>query len=272
MKSTSTTATPTPDTSFRLFLQSELARRCTRNSQYSLRAFALHLDVDHSTLSQWLRGRRPMTARSIESIGHSLRLPESAIERYVDHARRESEDAALRTPGVLTGETASAIADWYHFAILELTRLAEFRPDSRWIARVLDISVDEVNVALQRLIRLDLLDMAAPDRWVDTAGDARVSLQSLPPETVAVRQAGSARLSAAAARHVPVAFRDQTSITVAVNSRSLPRAFEIVSRFRQQLLDLLTEGDADDVYQIEIALFPVTTLKQERTERTWDAP
>ena len=48
----------------------------------------------------------------------------------------------------------------YHFAILELTRLSEFRADSRWIARVLDISVDEVNVALQRLIRLDLLDMA----------------------------------------------------------------------------------------------------------------
>ena len=206
-----------------------------------------------------------MTARSIETIGQALRLPLSAIEQYVDHARRESEDSSARTPGVLTAETVSAIAEWYHFAILELTRLTEFRPDSRWIARVLDISVDEVNVALQRLIRLDLLDMAAHDRWVDTAGDARVSLQSLSPETCTARQTGSARLSASAARRVPVAFRDQTSITVAVNSRSLPRAIELVSRFRQQLLDLLTEGDADDVYQIEIALFPVTTLKQERT-------
>lgn len=271
VKSALTASAPTPDTSFRLFLQSELARRCTRNSQYSLRAFALHLDVDHSTLSQWLRGRRPMTARSIETIGQALRLPPSTIEKYVDHARRESEDTGLPAPGVLTGETVSAIVDWYHFAILELTRLPEFRPDSRWIARVLDVSVDEVNVALQRLIRLDLLDMAAPDRWVDTAGDARVNLGSLAPETVEARQADSARLSASAARHVPVAFRDQTSITVAVNSRSLPRAFEIVSRFRQQLLELLTEGAADDVYQIEIAVFPVTTLKHERDGATWDA-
>jgi uncharacterized protein (TIGR02147 family) len=265
VKSTLTAATPTPDTTFRLFLQSELARRCTRNSQYSLRAFAMHLEVDHSTLSQWLRGRRPMTSRSIESIGQALNLPAAAVERYVDHARRESDDEALRTASILTGETVTAIADWYHFAILELTRLAEFRPDSRWIARVLDISVDEVNVALQRLIRLDLLDMASTDRWVDTAGDARVSLQSLQPETVDARQAGSARLGASAARFVPAAYREQTSITVAVNSRSLPRAFEIVSRFRQQLVDLLTEGEPDDVYQIEIALFPVTTLKRERT-------
>jgi hypothetical protein len=114
--------------------------------------------------------------------------------------------------------------------------------------------------------------MAARDRWVDTAGDARVSLQSLPPETIDQRQAGSARLSASAARFVPVTYREQASITIAVNSASLPRAFEIVSRFRQQLLDVLTEGERDDVYQIEIALFPVTTLKRERTDRTWDAP
>ena len=67
-------------------------------------------------------------------------------------------------------------------------------------------------------------------------------------------------------------YREQASITIAVNSASLPRAFEIVSRFRQQLLDVLTEGERDDVYQIEIALFPVTTLKRERTDRTWDAP
>ena len=272
MKSTLTAATPTPETSFRLFLQSELARRCTRNSQYSLRAFALHLDVDHSTLSQWLRGRRPMTLRTIEALGQALRLPASTIEQYVDNARREPEDIAPRNAGVLTGDTLAAIPDWYHFAILELTHLAEFQPDSRWIARVLDISVDEVNVALQRLIRLDLLDMAARDRWVDTAGDARVSLQSLPPETIDQRQAGSARLSASAAHFVPVTYREQASITIAVNSASLPRAFEIVSRFRQQLLDVLTEGARDDVYQIEIALFPVTTLKRERTDRTWDAP
>jgi transcriptional regulator with XRE-family HTH domain len=263
VKSTLTAPTPTPDTSFRLFLQSELARRCTRNSQYSLRAFAMHLDVDHSTLSQWLRGRRPMTVRSIESIGQALRLPASTIERYVDQARREPEDT--EPASVLTGDTVSAIADWYHFAILELTHLGEFRPDSRWIARVLDVSVDEVNVALQRLIRLGLLDMVARDRWVDTAGDARATLQSLQPETIDARQTSTARLSASASRLVPVTYREQTSITMAISSTSLPRAFEIVSGFRQQLVDLLTEGEPDDVYQFEIALFPVTTLKRERT-------
>jgi len=134
------------------------------------------------------------------------------------------------------------------------------------MARVLDISVDEVNVALQRLIRLDLLDMAATDRWVDKSGEACVSIDTLTPEAVDGMHTQNRRLSAAAVRHVPMTLREHTSITLAVNSAALPRAFELVSRMRQQLVDLLQDGAADDVYQIEIALFPVTTLKHERMD------
>jgi hypothetical protein len=50
---------------------------------------------------------------------------------------------------------------WYHFAILELTRLQDFQPDSRWIARVLGLNPDEVNIALARLMRLGLLEMVS---------------------------------------------------------------------------------------------------------------
>jgi transcriptional regulator with XRE-family HTH domain len=270
VKSTVTATTATPDTSFRLYLQSELARRCTRNAQYSLRAFALHLGVDHSTLSQWLRGRRPMTSRSIESVGEALGLSRTAVRAYVESAQREHDDGPFRLSSVLTGETLEAIREWYHVALLELTRLREFRTDSRWIARVLDISVDEVNVALQRLIRLDLLEMEATDRWVDKSGDASTSLEQLAHTTIEARLTATGRLSSAACRHVPTAYRDHTSITMAIDSAALPRAFELVSRFRQQLVDLLGGGDADDVYQIDIALFPVTTLKHERTGASWD--
>jgi len=260
VKSTLTTAFPSAETSFRLFLQSELARRCARNTQYSLRAFALHLGVDHSTLSQWLRRRRPISARSIETLGPRLGLSPSAVQQYIEHSARDERPP--RDAFLLTGETVSLIADWYHFAILELTRLDEFRCDSRWIARVLDISVDEVNLAIQRMIRLDLLDMESADRWVDRSGDAVVSLESLPPETLERRQDESRRLSTTALRSVPMTVREHSSITVAINSEQLPRALELVARCRQQLLDLLQDGAPDDVYQIEISLFPITTLNR----------
>jgi transcriptional regulator with XRE-family HTH domain len=260
---TLTIARSTPETSFRLFLQSELARRCARNPQYSLRAFALHLGVDHSTLSQWLRGRRPIARRSIETLGGALGVTPAALAAYVEHSGREP-DPPFADAALLSGDTVSLIAEWYHFAILELTRLEEFRPDSRWIARVLDISVDEVNMALQRLIRLDLLEMASPERWLDKSGDTSVGIDMLPEGTLERLHQHAHERSVTAVRGVPVTLRDHSSITMAVSSKALPRAFELAARFRQQLVELLQDGTADDVYQIEIAMFPVTALKRER--------
>jgi transcriptional regulator with XRE-family HTH domain len=112
--------------SFRGLLERELARRAARNRRYSLRAFARHLGVDHATLSQWLRGRRPITARTMTRLAPRLAASAGA------------------SPDV---------------AILFLTRVPGFRPDSRWIARTLGLSVDDVNIALHRLLRLGRLEM-----------------------------------------------------------------------------------------------------------------
>lgn len=131
-------------TSFRVFLRAELARRCARNPRYSLRAFARHLGVDHATLSQWMRGRRMMSAQSIERLAARLRVPGRLVRVFVEHRGAEGPD----------------------FAILDLVGSGACRPDSRWIARELGITVDEANVALQRLLRLQLLRMTAQDAWI----------------------------------------------------------------------------------------------------------
>jgi transcriptional regulator with XRE-family HTH domain len=49
---------------FRTVLQTERERRRAVNPRYSLRSFARDLSVDHSTLSQILRGKRRLTGRS----------------------------------------------------------------------------------------------------------------------------------------------------------------------------------------------------------------
>ena len=76
----------------------------------------------------------------------------------------------------LADDAARVIAEWYHYAILELTRLENIKPDSRWIARVLGITTDEVNLAVTRLLRLGLLEMAGRRQWIDKSGDTTASL------------------------------------------------------------------------------------------------
>ena len=255
--------TATPDTSFRLFLQSELARRCSRNPMYSLRSFAHQLGVDASTLSQWLRNKRPLTSRAIETLGEQLGVPPERIRVYIDHASRDSRLDQNGGADQLTRDTFVAIGDWHHLAILELTRLDSFQADSRWIARMLDLSTDAVNIALHNLIRLDLLDMRSPTEWVDQIGDASITVDALGATVVEHLQQRVQRSSARAIREAPLATRDHCSTMVAINSKMLPRAFQLIATFRQQLLQVLQEGPADDVYQIELALFPLTTRQRD---------
>jgi transcriptional regulator with XRE-family HTH domain len=125
--------------SFREVLHDELTRRRARNPRYSLRAFARALSLDHSSLSQLLRGKRRVTTRAIRRIGAVLRLSVHEIET---HCAEENDAALLRVVG---------------------TPL--FRADSRHLASVLGIRIDEVNVSLQRLLRLGALRMTAADRW-----------------------------------------------------------------------------------------------------------
>ena len=122
--------------SFAELLTAEFRRRQTGNRRYSLRAFARSLKTDHSTLSQILRRRRPITAAGVRSMAAALSLGAEQTEQLCNE-----------------------------ITIRRLTTQRSFRPDSRKIARRLGISVDEVNVLLQRLLRHRVLTMASKESW-----------------------------------------------------------------------------------------------------------
>jgi transcriptional regulator with XRE-family HTH domain len=107
-------------TRLRTILEAEFARRRNLNPRYSLRAFARSVDIEHSTLSQLLSGKRPMTWKSIHRIASRVR--------------------------------------WTGAAVLQLST-QESRFDSRSMACRLGISVDDVNIALTDLCLFGLLQL-----------------------------------------------------------------------------------------------------------------
>jgi hypothetical protein len=128
-----------PAVTLRIVLQTELARRRSGNSRYSLRSFARDLSVDHSTLSQILRGRRRLTGRSVRAFGGRLRLQAPHIAELCALENESAVLSALDRPG--------------------------FQADSRWVASMVGIPLDEVNVTLQRLLRKRIVAMTTRARW-----------------------------------------------------------------------------------------------------------
>lgn len=159
---------------YKAILKDELATRCRQNPRYSLRAFARDLKLAPSRLSEILNGKQGLSRPAAERVAAAMGYGPAETERFCDlvasvHARsrRDRETAKVRlkkhaTPSKVNQlhlDAFKAISDWYHFAILELTNVDGFKSDPRWIAKYLGISEFEVQVAVDRLLRLGLIEM-----------------------------------------------------------------------------------------------------------------
>jgi hypothetical protein len=67
--------------------------------------------------------------------------------------------------GMSSAQTAGFLALEDVAAVVEAIGRPPFRPDSRWLASVAGISVDSVNVVLQKLLRTGSLRMVSRERW-----------------------------------------------------------------------------------------------------------
>jgi uncharacterized protein (TIGR02147 family) len=205
----------------------------------------------------------------ITKLGTRLGLGEAQLNDYCtieeSAIQLPSEPTKLQALGQMTYDTAAVISDWYHYAILELTRLQDFQPDSRWIARVLGLNPDEVNIALARLMRLGLLEMVSRERWVDKSGDTVISLEDLVQVGIdgLVKAVRDLMLNALGNSAEGGCIHHST--TLALKRSQLPIVRDRIARFQQELTDLLNQvQERDDVYHLEICLFPMTRFNQSK--------
>lgn len=155
-------------------LRREFANRRRTNPRYSLRAFAAWLEIDHSTLSQILRGRRQVPAGHIRRWSKKLEISSEEAAAYL--AAQQVPDAATCAQQdeirQWTAEALSLLADDLHWQILQLAVAPDFRSDCRWVAQQTAVNVDQVNVAFTRLLRLGLITTSDSGDWCDAAGPA----------------------------------------------------------------------------------------------------
>jgi plasmid maintenance system antidote protein VapI len=245
-------------TDFRFILQNELLRRCKKNSAYSIRAFAQSLGIDHSTLSQIIRGKRKLTNKMISKLGQSLDLPPHQLKRF----QKNELPKASENYEQLAEDTFIAISDWYHFAILELIHTKNFKQDTKWIAKALGLTVSEVHIAIERLQRLSLLTLDEDGKYIDNAEFIDFGHDQ---NTAAARkkwQQQTFELALKKLKEVSYDKRSHSGITMAIDSSKIEGARDLIREFRRRLREYLSDSDnCDQVYHLGIALFPLTDIK-----------
>lgn len=245
-----------------------MIRRCKANPTYSLRSFARFLRVEPSALSKILNGKRGITERMSQRLAQRLGISPSEMEK-LHHQSTTAEQTSQNEYKQLTLDYFQVISDWYHYALLELTQVAGFQGNPKWIARKLGITVSEVNMAVERLIRLEFLTIDQSGRWTDTAGAVTTIGNEF--TTIAFRKLQRQILekSIVALEEVDISQRGHSSMTMAVNSKMLPKANEEIKKFRRKICQIMqSEGPYDHVYNLGVSIYPITqTTNQEELSK-----
>ncbi len=246
---------------FREHLQRELIERTRRNPRFSMRAFGQLLKLEPSALSQILRGTRPLTDRMCERLSEKLELsPAEAQELMSINLANVSGGKTYHT---LDTDLFHAISDWYHYAILELTRVNHFKSDEKWVARVLGVTVHEVRAAVERLQRLDFLEIDSKGRWHDRMGDAVNKGNEVTHAAFKKYEKQLLQKAIEAIDNTPYEQRVHSSMTFPTAVKNVPLAKKRIVQFIKQLTaELSASPSKDEVYYLGVSLFPITKAKE----------
>lgn len=249
---------------FRARLQQELVNRSRKNPQYSLRSFAKSLQIQSSALAEMLSGKRTITKKTIEKLGLSLGLSMEELNHYqaVKSQKSSPGASAKATYHSITIDQYALISDWYHYAILELIKVKEFKSNNAWISRVLGITKSEVNIAVERLLRMGLLETTSSGDLRDTSTGFSTNISgSLTSQGSKQLQKQILEQSIEALTNLPIEVRNHTSMTMAIDPKHLPEAIKRIASFRRELCEYLeSQGDPTEIYQLSLSLFPITHI------------
>lgn len=237
-------------------LQRTYAERCRRNPQYSLRAFAKSLDIDSSTLSALIRRKRPLTGKTAKRLIASIGISDpSHAQALLLGALGDNENGAPLYQQ-LDMAAAEVISSWEHFAIRSLLQLSGYRPNTSQIARRLNIPHGIALDALNRMLKLGLV-VNIDDTWADT-GKNLATPSNVPNAALRVPLRQCMEKAIESLEKHSIEERDMSGITMAITSKKLPEARQLIMDFRRRLCAFLEDGNRDSVYRLNVQLFPLS--------------
>jgi uncharacterized protein (TIGR02147 family) len=253
-------------------LKDHLCRKQQGNSAYSLRAYSEYLGIHSSTLSQVFKGKRNLPLKRSIDIAQKLKLSPREHTLFLESFYRTKTNidkikiSHLDERFILDESYFRVIAEWEHYAVLELFKIENLFINSKTVVDKLGVTRERADVVLNNLLQAKLiclnpegaLELAHSD--VKTTEDIKsMALQKSHKETLEI---GMKKLE-----EIEVELRDFSSSTLAIDLNKISEAKTIIREFRQKMTSLLRDGNKTEVYQLAIQFYPLSKISISNKEQ-----
>ena len=262
-------------TNYRVYLQDYYEFKKKTVPAFSLRFFAEKAGLSsHAHLKLTIDGKRNITKNTVVKLIHGLGLDgqraayfESLV--FFNQAQTDA-DKQVYYAQLLKASPRSKLhkmekaqfrifREWHHSAILEMVALKDFRPIPDWISRRLGglVTPAQVTESLKLLVELGLLVKTANGfRQRDPLITTDDEVQDL---MVKMYHLQMLKLSANMLSALPGPQRDVSALTFSIKREDFPNLKKHLQLMRKELLDFSAKaGDAEEVVQVNIQLYPLT--------------
>ncbi len=242
-----------------------------KNPRFSLRALATKLDIPPGNLSQFLAGKRNFSPENVKKIVHLVtdspeerkNLLERINQKEIEDTRKGKEEVSTSDyeASTLSEEEFFTMDEWYFYAVRTILSLKDARYDVEWLARNLGIPEAYAEKALNLLLKFGLL------RVTNGGKIERTKKHLKTPDSVKKNpqiDAIKLRIHAQHLEHAQYSLknhgpdiRDITWVNIPTNPKKLDQAREIIRKCQDDLLALLEDEEATEVYRLTTQLCPM---------------
>ncbi len=267
---------------YRAYLRDLIQYRKKIGKPASNRWFAQRVGINSSSwMTVILSGKKGMSAETAKSLSGVLRHTPNET-RYFEalvlfNQARSLGDQKRYSDEMLTYRRAEMIASlgesqqsfysaWYHSVIWSLLDLYSFSDDYEWLAEKVapPISVEEAkeSVALLESIGLVIRDDNNICRTTNKLISSGETVRAL---ATAQFQQETMKLAWEAIHRFPRPERDMSTLTLGISEKTFEKIRQLAADFRRRALLLAQEDEgADEVYQCNVQLFPLTRRNRNR--------
>ncbi len=262
----------------RLFLKDYYDERKKTKPSFSYQNFANKAGLKSKTfIYRVITGQKTLSKSAVFGVAQAMGLKKREIEYFeamVNFTQaksdREREFYFNHMQSFGKNHPASRLrqdqfdyfSKWYLPALREVVVYLDFKDEFDLLARTLDppITIVQARNAVKLLLDLGLIKRLPSGRYCQTdrsltTGDA---VRSLAVRTFQKENIGFA--AEAIERHER-SHRDISTLTVGVTEEGFRRIAEEAAAFRRRVAEIADEeGRVDRVYQVNIQVFPLTTL------------
>lgn len=257
---------------YKQYLKSELKSRLQKNPNYSLRSFAQFLEVSPSHLSRVINGQKKISATLASKLSLKLKHGSTDTQHFADLVHYELTDndeikskllekisrrASKNAQKILTVENFKAVSEWYHFAIIGLTKLNGFQANSKWISQRLGISELECEIALDRLFHLEMLKIE-DGKVVENTEGKMSTVDDIASLAIKKNHEQNIDKSKISLFKDPVDFREFNNCTVSIKKKDLPLIKKKIRKIFYDFMDELDTQGGDELYQLNLQFFQLT--------------